>query len=209
MIVTSIDFETANLSDASICAAGLAVFDDGKLVESRHWLVRPPKGHGFFREDFIECHGIKWSDVRDEPEFPAIAPKIIKRLIRADIVIAHNAQFDMRKLRGTLSHFTIPCSDFSYLCTLRAARRVWPDLPGHGLGMLAAHIGHQFHHHNAQEDAEAAGRVLYAMLSTANFQNPMDLIAGIGLVPTRFILQSDCSSEETAGNPPPCGQTAV
>ena len=209
MIVTSIDFETANLSDASICAAGIAVFDDGELVESRHWLVRPPKGHGFFREDFIECHGIKWSDVRDEPEFSCIAPEIIERLTRADLVIAHNAQFDMRKLKGTLNHFAIPCPEFNYLCTLRAARKVWPDLPGHGLGMLAAHIGHQFRHHNAQDDAEAAGRVLYAMLSTANFQNPLDLIAGIGVGPTHFILQPDCSRAERGSNPNPCGQGAV
>ena len=32
MIVTSIDFETANHSDASICAAGLAVFENGQLT---------------------------------------------------------------------------------------------------------------------------------------------------------------------------------
>ena len=189
MIVTSIDFETANLSDASICAAGLAVFEDGQLVEARHWLVRPPKGHGFFREDFSECHGIEWSDVRDEPEFPAIAQEIICRLTRADLVIAHNAAFDMRKLRGTLSHFCISCPEFNYLCTLRAARKVWPDLPGHGLGMLAAHIGHQFRHHNAQDDAEAAGRVLYAMLSASNAQNPIEFFGQIGLGSSLFAYQ--------------------
>ncbi len=63
MNITSIDFETVNHSEASICAAGIAVFEDRQLTESRHWLVRPPKGHGWFREDFIECHGLTWSDV--------------------------------------------------------------------------------------------------------------------------------------------------
>ena len=32
------------------------------------------------------------------------------------------------------------------------------------LGTLAEHIGHEFHHHNAQDDAEAAGYVLLAMM---------------------------------------------
>ncbi len=60
MTITSLDFETANYSRVSICAAGMAVFVDGNLTESPYWLVRPPKGHGWFREDFIECHHFKW-----------------------------------------------------------------------------------------------------------------------------------------------------
>lgn len=181
MIITSIDFETANYSNVSICAAGIAVFDDGELIESKHWLVRPPKGHGWFREDFVVCHGIDCLDVRNEPEFPGIAPEIIERLTHAELVIAHNAQFDMAKLQGTLGHFGIPCPSFDYLCTLRAARKVWPGLPSHGLGDLAALIGHQFHHHNAQEDAEAAGRVLYAMVKHTGANSPKEMIQLTGI----------------------------
>ena len=187
MIVTSIDFETANYSDASICACGIAVFEDGNLLESKHWLVRPPKGHGWFREDFVECHGIDWQDVRNEPEFPGIAPEIVERLIRAELVIAHNAPFDMGKLRGTMQHFGLPCPKFDFLCTLKAARRVWPGLPGgHGLGMLAAHIGHQFCHHNAQDDAEAAGRVLYAMMRDTKSATPMELAKSVNVMLGKF-----------------------
>ena len=51
MNMTSIDFETANPSRVSICAAGMAVFEDGQLTEAPYWLVRPPKGHGWFHED--------------------------------------------------------------------------------------------------------------------------------------------------------------
>ena len=49
MTITSLDFETANHSRVSICAAGIAVFEDGDLTEAPYWLVRPPKGHGWFR----------------------------------------------------------------------------------------------------------------------------------------------------------------
>ena len=167
MNITSIDFETANYADTSICAAGMAVFEDGDIVEPPYWLVRPPKGSGWFREDFTECHGLTWFDVRNAPEFSAIAPEFLERLTRADIVIAHNAPFDMRKLRGTLLHFGLACPEFDFLCTLYASRRVWPDLPSHGLGALTTHIGHDFHHHNAQEDAEAAGWVLLALMGHA------------------------------------------
>ena len=72
MTIASIDFETANRSRVSICAAGIAVFEGAELVESPYWLVRPPKGHGWFREDFTEIHGLTRFDVKDAPEFPAI-----------------------------------------------------------------------------------------------------------------------------------------
>jgi len=186
MIITSIDFETANHSNASICAAGMAVFEDGELTEAPYWLVRPPKGHGWFREDFTACHGLTHLDVQNAPEFQTIAPEVVERLIRADIVIAHNAAFDMRKLRGTLRHFGLTCPEFDYLCTYRAAERIWPQLPDHRLNTLAAHIGHEFHHHHAQADAEATGRVLLAMMKHANARTPAELLEKAGIARRRF-----------------------
>ena len=37
----AIDFETATGKRASICEAGICVVRDGKIVETRSWLVRP------------------------------------------------------------------------------------------------------------------------------------------------------------------------
>jgi DNA polymerase-3 subunit epsilon len=189
MNFTSIDFETANPSRVSICAAGLAVFEDGNLTEAPYWLVRPPKGHGWFDEVFIECHGLTHLDVLDAPEFPAIAPALLARLNRSDLVIAHNAAFDLDHLRDTLDHFGLPRPEFDYLCTCNLARRVWPDLPDHKLNTLAAHIGHEFHHHHAQADAEAAGRVLLAMMKDASVNTPSELLQKAGLVARRFSAQ--------------------
>ena len=182
MTITSIDFETANPSRVSICAAGLAVFEKGELTETLYWLVRPPKGHGMFWDRFIDCHGLTHLDVLDAPKFPAIAPEFLTRLARADFVIAHNAVFDTDHLRATLNHFGLACPGFDYVCTLELARRVWPELPSHSLGNLAAHIGHEFHHHHAQADAEAAGRVLLAMMKCVNATTPRELLqkAGFG-----------------------------
>lgn len=186
MIITSLDFETANHSRVSICAAGIAVFEDGKLSESPYWLVRPPKGHGWFLEDFTEIHGLTWFDVQEAPEFPAIAPEFLERLTRSDIVIAHNAPFDIGVLRTTLDHFGLACPEFDYLCTCQAAKRIWPDLPNHKLNTVAAHIGHEFYHHHAQSDAEAAGRVLLAMMKHANVKTPHELLQKESLMIRRY-----------------------
>jgi DNA polymerase-3 subunit epsilon len=181
MNFTSLDFETANPSRVSICAAGLAVFEDGQLTESPYWLVRPPKDHGWFRDDFIEIHHLTHLDVLDAPEFPAIAKELVCRLAGDDLVIAHYAAFDIEHLRATLEYFDLPRPVFDYVCTCQLARRVWPELPDHKLDTLTAHIGHQFNHHHAQSDAEAAGRVLLAMMKQANANTPRELLQKAGM----------------------------
>lgn len=184
--IVSLDFETANYSRVSICAAGLAVFENGQLVESPYWLVRPPKGHGWFHAINIECHRLTHLDVLDAPEFSVIAPQMIERLIRADLVVAHNASFDIGRLRAALEHFGMTPPDFEYVCTLQLARRVWPDLPNHQLDTLTAHIGHEFNHHHAQSDAEAAGRVLLTMMKQMSANTPRELLQIAGMEPEKF-----------------------
>jgi DNA polymerase-3 subunit epsilon len=186
MNIVAFDFETANPSRVSICAAGMAVFVDGVLTESPYWLVRPPKRHGWFWDSFIECHGLTHLDVLDAPEFSAIAPEFLARLNHADLVIAHNAHFDIGHLGETLDHFGLPRPEFDYVCTCQLARRVWPELPDHQLSTLTAHIGYQFNHHHAQADAEAAGRVLLAMMEKVNANTPRELLQKAGLEAKRF-----------------------
>lgn len=188
MNLVAIDFETANPADESICAAGIAVFENGRLAESKYWLIRPPKGFGFFRPDWVSTvHGIRHTDVYGKPVFPAIAPEIFARLSAADVVVAHNAQFDMRKLRGVAMHFGLDCPQFDYLCTYRLARRIWPRLPNYQLPTVAAHVGHEFEHHNALADAEAAGVILLAMMKESHAPGPRALAEMVGVRPAAVL----------------------
>jgi DNA polymerase-3 subunit epsilon len=114
-------------------------------------------------------------------------------LNRSDLVIAHNAAFDLDHLRDTLDHFGLPRPEFDYLCTCNLARRVWPDLPDHKFSTLAAHIGHGFYHHHAQ----AAGRVLLAMMKDASANTPSELLQKAGLVARRFSAQGLTTNRTT------------
>ena len=167
MKIVAIDFETANHSPLSACALGLAIFEDHELVESPYWLIKPPKGHGWFKEEWTQdIHGIGWFDVHDKPEFGEIAPEVVTYLASADLVVAHNASFDLRVLHALLEHFEIPAPPIQHQCTLALARQTWPDLPNHQLSTLATHLGIELNHHHAQSDAIAAGRVMLALQRT-------------------------------------------
>jgi DNA polymerase-3 subunit epsilon len=167
MKVVALDFETANHSPLSACALGLAIFEDHELVESPYWLIRPPKGHGWFIEEWTDdTHGISWFDVKDQPEFGSIAPEVIAHLAKADLVVAHNARFDLRVLHALLEHFQVPRPFIHHQCTLDMARQTWPDLPNHQLSTLAAHIGCDLNHHHAQSDAIATGKLLLSIINS-------------------------------------------
>ncbi|MFO1438742.1 MAG: 3'-5' exonuclease [Verrucomicrobiaceae bacterium] len=161
MKIIAIDFETANYSPLSACALGLAIFEDQELISSPYWLIKPPKGYGWFKDEWTQdIHGIGWFDVQDAPDFGQIAPEVIDHLSSADFVVAHNASFDLRVLHALLTHFKFPIPTLKHRCTLELARQTWPHLPNHQLSTLADHLGIDLNHHHAQSDAIAAGRVM-------------------------------------------------
>jgi DNA polymerase-3 subunit epsilon len=165
MKFVALDFETANRSPLSACALGIAVFEEGDLIEAPYWLIKPPAGHGWFIEEWTQdIHGLTWFDVKDQPEFSQIAHKVLPHLTTADLVVAHNAPFDLSVLHALLDHNQLPSPTFPNQCTLQLARQTWPQLPNHKLSTLTTHLGIELNHHHAQSDAIAAGRVMLAML---------------------------------------------
>ena len=74
----AIDFETATGKRASICEAGICVVRDGKIVETRSWLVRP-QGNSYSYWN-MQIHGIRPNDTADSPEFPEVWTEISKYL---------------------------------------------------------------------------------------------------------------------------------
>ncbi|MAX26622.1 MAG: hypothetical protein CMJ19_19180 [Phycisphaeraceae bacterium] len=197
MKFAAIDFETANTRDESICAAAVATFENDQLMESLYWLVRPPKGYGFFRPDFISVHGLTHLDVCNSPEFSMIASDFYSRLEAVDMVVAHNAQFDIGKLRGTSKHFGIQCPSFKYLCTCQLARRVWPTLKNHRLSTVADHVGHDFDHHHARSDAEAAGWALLAMMKHRHVISPMELAQMTNVKVISIVQENQSATQPT------------
>jgi DNA polymerase III subunit epsilon len=152
----AIDFETANERRASPCALGVAVVRGGELVERAYWLIRPRDL--YFNPFNTYIHGITARDVRGEPELPDLWPAI-RPYLEGNMVIAHNASFDMSVLRATLLDYGLPLPEFDYSCTCLIAKRTWPGLSSYRLDAMAERLGITFEHHQAEEDAMACAEV--------------------------------------------------
>ena len=105
----AIDFETANEKRCSPCSIGIVVVKNGQVVEELHHLIRPKEMR--FMPINIGIHGIRPAMVENELEFDKVWEKI-KDYFQGNLVIAHNASFDISVLRNTAELYNIELSNY-------------------------------------------------------------------------------------------------
>lgn len=155
-----IDTETANSSRSSLCSIGIAVVADGQVVSEAEQVIDPECEFALFN---TKVHGIDANLVAGAPTLPQVWGEVM-RTCEGQRLIFHNAAFDMGVLRASAARYELPGFTGTVTCTMRLARRVWPTVPGYGLGVLAPRLGIDFDHHQAGSDASACAAVALAMI---------------------------------------------
>jgi DNA polymerase-3 subunit epsilon len=162
MNFVALDVETANPNFSSICQVGVVAFQDGKLLDSWESLVNP---EDYFDEMNISIHGITERSVRNAPKWISVHEQLAKWL-QGQIVASHTS-FDRVALTRASEKNGVSPHLCTWLDTARVVRRTWPDFAqcGYGLANVATHFNIEFRHHNAREDARAAGEILLRALA--------------------------------------------
>ncbi len=184
---TAIDFETANSSNASACAVGLVRVRAGRVVAQTGWLIRPPAGYDRFFELNTRIHGIREEDVADAKTWSEQLGDLTA-FAGADVLVAHNAGFDM----AVLNRASEACGDvvppYRYACSLQAARKVY-DLASYRLPFVAAEAGFaEFAHHNAVADALACAHVMIDIAGRLGVDDVDDLAAAARIRVSRIAV---------------------
>lgn len=162
----AIDFETATAQRSSACALGIAVVDDGHIVDEQSWLIRPP--HNEYDDFNTWLHGISAADTKDAPAFDEVWSQATA-LTGDRVLVAHNAAFDMSVVRHSAIFCDYTPPEASFLCTYRLARSCWPDLGSWRLPDVCEALGiGDLNHHDALSDARAAARVLLTMCESTS-----------------------------------------
>lgn len=156
MDFTAIDFETATDRQNSACSVAVVEVRDGEIARTYSTLIRPPRLA--FSPFNIGIHGITPEMVEHERGFAGIWPEL-RPFLENRIVLAHNAPFDMGVLKSSLLANHIEPPSFLHCCTVRIARKAWPDLPNHKLDTVSEFLHVDFRHHDALEDARACAAI--------------------------------------------------
>ena len=169
---TAIDFETANGSPASACSVGLVKVRDGQVVDRMGWFIQPPLGHDLFVEWNTRIHGITADMVLDAPTWVEQLPDL-QAYIESDVLVAHNAGFDMGVMKTACLVTERPMPTYTYMCSLQVARKTY-HLDSYRLPVVAMAAGFEdFPHHDAVADAEACAAI---MIHAADRYGAIDLI---------------------------------
>jgi DNA polymerase III subunit epsilon len=166
------DVEIANAKRASICQIALVKVSNGTISSVWSSFVQPAPE---FQELGIYQHRIHKIDQDSYLEAPTLKElwPTIREFIGEDVLVAHNAAFDVNALKQSLDSW-----DFDYelpeaICTMRIAQKA---LPQHQptLKNLCAILDVQLtDHHNAEFDATACAQValhLFSMLPNSSLK---------------------------------------
>ncbi len=151
----AIDFETADYKRNSACAIGIVKVTDSEIVEKVSFLIRPPSS----RFMFTHIHGIIWEDVRNQPTFSGVWPRIRHYFYDADFVVAHNMPFDKSVLKACCEEYGISMPDCDFRCTLKLCRQ-YLDLPSNSLDVVSEYLGFDLDHHQVMSDTVTCAKVM-------------------------------------------------
>ena len=169
----AIDFETATGRRASVCEAGICVVRDGRIAETRSWLVRPQDNMYSYWN--MQIHGIRPNDTEQSPEFPEVWTEISEYLDECPVLVAHNAAFDISCIRSSLELYGLPKPDVAYYCSLRAARKLY-DFGCNTLDYLCDRFEIPCgQHHRAGDDAEMCARLFLREVKDAGWPELEDM----------------------------------
>lgn len=158
----AIDFETANNQRSSVCSVGIAIIEDGNVVDSIYSLIRPMPN--FYTRWTTAVHGLNYADTCHAPDFEEVWEDIAPKL--ADLpLVAHNSPFDEGCLKAAHQAYELAYPKYPFYCTCRLSRKMYPFLVNHQLQTVAAHCGYDLtHHHHAMADAYACAHIALTMM---------------------------------------------
>lgn len=118
----SIDLETASSEPDSICEIGLAKFREGVLVDTYQSIIQP-EFEFYLEGENAAIHGISIEQIEAAPYLAEVWADI-RNFIGEDILVAHSATNDMKKIITTLEGSDLDTELFEadYLCTEVASR---------------------------------------------------------------------------------------
>lgn len=161
--VAVIDFETTGLAPehgARATEIAAVIVRDGKVVERYQSLMNA----GVRIPPFIEeLTGISNAMVRKAPPAAEVM-RAVGDFVGDYPLVAHNAAFDSKFWDAELGRIRRQRRQ-EFACSMRVARRVFPQAPSHKLGVLVefARLPVAGRYHRALADAEMAASLLVRM----------------------------------------------
>ncbi|HEY7534622.1 MAG TPA: exonuclease domain-containing protein [Thermodesulfobacteriota bacterium] len=134
-----LDFETTGLDPYwgdRVCEIAIHRTRNWKVLDKLETLINPGRS---IPPQAQSVHGISNDMVKNAPFFREVARDVINSL-KGNVIVAHNASFDLGFLRAELTNIKLPPPETEVIDTLSIARNHF-NFPSNGLGKIARQLG--------------------------------------------------------------------
>jgi len=166
---TFFDVETPNTRNNSICQIGIIYVVDGRIKQKLNILVNPEDDFEPFNSGL---HGITKHLVKDKPNFKTVWGDISKYF--NEVLVAHNASFDLNVLSKCLVKYDIDLPLFSYICTYQLAKSLFSSTYNgkYSLDQLCKYYNiDMIEHHDAYSDVLSCYYLFNKLLDNFKFDS--------------------------------------
>ena len=160
------DVETTGLSavNNSLIQIAASKMYKGNIIEQFDEFIDPGHPLSTFT---TELTGITDNHVRGSKPLTQVL-KEFQKFCQNTVLVAHNATFDVGFMNANYDRIGLALITQPVIDTLEFARNLYPEYKRHGLGALTKRFQVALeHHHMANYDAEATGRLLFIFLKEA------------------------------------------
>jgi DNA polymerase-3 subunit epsilon len=173
-----LDFETTGTSskNSRVIDIGIVKVKNNKIVDTYTTLINPEVEIPYF---ITQLTGITSDDVLHAPTFDATINDVTK-FIGDSILVAHNLSFDYSFLKTEfqLAEQELPANPT--MCTLKLARKLYPQLKSKSLGNLVKHFRIKNKDaHRALSDAMATAKILIRMIEESKHSHGIEFVSDL------------------------------
>ena len=159
-----LDFETTGVSGKKnrVIEIGIVHVKNLEIVDSYQSFINP----GMLVPYYItKITGITDADVQDAPYFEDVTSEVVD-FIGDSVLVAHNLPFDYSFLKHEFIRADTFLPKMESLCTLKLARKMYPELKSKSLGNLVKYFGIKHKDvHRALGDAMVTAKLLIKMIT--------------------------------------------
>lgn len=172
------DFETTGTSARhnKVIEIGIARIRKGKIAKTFQSFINPGQEVPFF---ITELTGITNNDVKDAPYFEDLYEQI-KDFIKDSVLVAHNLNFDYSFFKNECERANLEMVENSAICTLKLAKRLYPELPSKSLGNLIKTF--KIRHRNVHRglgDATATAKLFLKMIKPLKEEHAIESVTDL------------------------------
>ncbi|WP_204178617.1 MULTISPECIES: exonuclease domain-containing protein [unclassified Mammaliicoccus] len=182
--VAVLDFETMNKNTNSPCEIAISLIKDFEIIEIYSSYIHPPNDE--YSLSNAKIHKISKEVIFESPTFEIIYPKIRSLIADSQIVIAHNANFDISVLNSTLETCGIQPQNFIYIDSVNIFKYFHGKTSVSMDSLCDLYDIDKKNLHSAKYDVHALSTILIKLAESQGTRSILELIQGMKKQYIRF-----------------------